>query len=214
MDAHSLGGKGWIVKAPYVQNQRGFLLIYISSDISSEELKKLFQTIIQNPNRQFNKNGVMNADVFPYLIIQPRLDPAESKVVLLNGSPKFICSIQGKRGWFLSSCLMYASILVTTWNQLIKCFVLGILGKKTQEQIFTFVVKAWNKLKEATDEAFLCDGLTRVDVFCDYSGNLVVNEFESLDANFSSKDKNVAEVKMFLTTYYTNVLIKCLSELN
>ena len=114
MDAHSLGGKGWIVKAPYVQNQRGFLLIYISSDISSEELKKLFQTIIQNPNRQFNKNGVMNADVFPYLIIQPRLDPAESKVVLLNGSPKFICSIQGKRGWFLSSCLMYASILVVS----------------------------------------------------------------------------------------------------
>jgi len=53
-----------------------------------------------------------------------------------------------------------------------------------------------------------------VDVFCNYSGNLVVNEFESLDANFSSKDKNVAEVKMFLTTYYTNVLIKCLSELN
>eukprot|EP01036_Dinobryon_divergens_P035695 gene35695-46303_t len=62
-------GNGWIMKAPYVQNSQGFRLRHAN---------------------------VPYATVFEYLIVQPKFDKAESKIILYNGKAQYIVSTSGK----------------------------------------------------------------------------------------------------------------------
>ena len=76
-----------------------------------------------------------------------------------------------------------------------------------------FAENACRALGVATDGAFLNNGISRVDMFCDNKGDLVVNEFENLDANFPSTGINEAIVMDYLENYYVEVLQNCLQNI-
>ena len=58
----------------------------------------------------------------------------------------------------------------------------------------------------------ICDGLIRVDVFKSNEGHLVVNEFESLEANYESGNpKGDSLVVDYLTKYWECKMLECFS---
>ena len=68
--------------------------------------------------------------------------------------------------------------------------------------LFDFVRRALGELKVRQPQSLL-DGLVRVDVFNSSNNGLVVNEFESLEANFYSKQHlNELMVENFLEKYW------------
>lgn len=167
-------GEGWILKAPYVQNQVGFSVRTIkSTDEIDEILRRLYEC-----TQSSTLKGFAPAEVFEYLILQPKMKKKnESKVILYNGTAKYITST--------TTC--------------------GLLGSndRSKETLCAFAEEAWEHLCVKTEGAFLSDGLTRVDIFCNNFGKLVVNEFESLDAQYSKKGKtSEADTKAFLESYY------------
>lgn len=117
----------------------------------------------------------------PYMLIQPRLENMkEIKVALINGqNPVVVSSFTRK------------------------------YGRKFAEfdDICKFASYAWKRLADACPEAII-DGLVRIDVMS-YRGRLVVNEFESLEADFNVADrydKSEREIVNFLTSYWGNKL--------
>ena len=109
------------------------------------------------PTRSLNKVNQAQADVFPYFMLQPQIkENHEGKVVCFAGEPQYVS----------------------------KCTKKGILGKVNKEELFNFCRKALAALKSAVP-TFCVDSLTRVDVFQCHDGKLVVNEFESFDANYA-----------------------------
>jgi len=172
--------KGFIMKAPFVQNQNGFRSVFFNT---LEELEARVLDCYKKDAKHIGKLHVRVADVFPYLIIQPRMiDTSESKVILLGGEARYIHTTV-KRG-------------ITGTKP----------GKISQEQLFEFVQKAWLALTNETDGAFLGDGLCRVDCFRTAQGNIVVNEFENLDANFSGPSIYECATPTFLRQYFITLL--------
>jgi len=169
-------GVGWILKAPYVQNQIGFKNRTIRTTDEMDDL--IFRHLYDCPLKSMNKTKLSAADVFEYLILQPKMRKKnESKVILYNGKAQYIASTVAQ----------------------------GLSQSHAKEELFAFAEKAWQHLSESTEGAFLSDGLTRVDIFCNKDGKLVVNEFESLDAQYSKYDaKSEANTKSFLEDYYYN----------
>jgi len=77
------------------------------------------------------------------------------------------------------------------------------------DQLFEFAEEAVKLLKERVP-SFLCDGLVRVDIFCDAESKLVVNEFESLEATHYSANHTVeCIVSQVLTNYWLSILNRC-----
>jgi len=60
----------------------------------------------------------------------------------------------------------------------------------------------------------ITDGLFRVDIFQNRQGKLVVNEFESLDANYDGGANCESVTKTFLHAYWTKVIKATLAECN
>ena len=169
-------GKGWILKAPYVQNSQGFRLRHVT-DFSSFE--KIFYRLSKNgaTSTSFPKANVAAATNFDYLILQPKFNNAESKVILYNGNAQYIMSTCGK----------------------------GLLGRFSTEELFEAAEKACSHLKTTTGGAFLHDGLCRVDFFADSNGTLVVNENENLDATYTKLGStSESNTRAFLRSYYVN----------
>ena len=171
-------GNGWILKAPYVQNAQGFSVRTVKN---IDELKvHLYNICIQKQaSRCVNKVGVPIVDIFEYLIFQPCLNRAESKVILLGGKAQYIVST-GRTG----------------------------LSKKAfpEKDVFAKAEAAANHLSLKTSGAFLNDGMVRVDFFADSKGQLIVNEFENLDATYYKAGGGNFEFKTrtFLRGYYKN----------
>jgi len=114
-----------------------------------------------SPTKQFHKVGLSQADVFPYLMLQGEMvSNNESKVVCDGGKALYMSSISKK------------GISPNGAN--------GV----SKQALFTFAENALLSLK-AADSSFCMDSITRVDIFQTSKGKLVVNEFESLDANYS-----------------------------
>lgn len=81
-------------------------------------------------------------------------------------------------------------------------------SKAPHENLLAFASDAVEKLKTNCKES-ITDGLIRVDVFQNQQGNFVVNEFESLDANFSSNEMNMVKdshTSEFLVFYWIEKL--------
>jgi len=176
-------GKGWILKAPYVQNSQGFSLRQVK-DLSSFQIQ-----LTKNGGKStlFSKANVPCATVFDYLILQPKFNKAESKIILYNGKAQYIVSTCGK----------------------------GLLGKFTHRELYDAAEKAWNNLKSSTDGAFLHDGLCRVDLFSDNDLNLVVNEYENLDATYTKLGGNSElNTRQFLRSYYFNKIGNLIKSIN
>ena len=60
-------------------------------------------------------------------------------------------------------------------------------SKKPHERLFNFAKLAVERLKEKCSHSIV-DGLVRVDIFQNENQELVVNEFESLDANYYTNE--------------------------
>ena len=128
----------------------------------------------------------------PYLIIQPcMMNRRENKVVLLNGEATYIASIStgsNKRssGGTNKQFGDYDSLLQFA-NEAVRRFVTNV----------PFAI---------------IDGLFRVDIFQTQEGRLVVNEFESLEANYSSKKEDMQfRTYDFLIKYWENMIGRCLN---
>jgi len=172
--------KGFILKAPFVQNKQGFPLYHFTT---FEQLVSKINSCYVKESTAFGKLHLKDADVFPYLIIQPRMvSTAESKVVLWNGVAQYVCITPGRIG-----------IMKKAYNI-------------SKSDLFKYVEDACAKLKEETNGAFISEGLTRVDCFCLSNGKIVVNEVESLDANFSGKSDSESLTSTFLVNYYCKVI--------
>ena len=174
------GPHDFIIKAPFVQNQQGFLMKYFGT---YAEFIKLLHGIYTKANPNINKNNVLSIDVFPYLIIQPRIGTKqESKVILWNGQAQFVCGSSK-----------------------------GLKQLKGEKELMDFAESACKQLNNRTNKAFLSDGITRVDLFCTKDGNLIVNEFESLDANYSSTESNQSKTAQLIQQYYVDILSKLIN---
>ena len=127
------------------------------------------------------KLGVTHAQTYPYLMLQPRMAcNNESKIILLGGKARFVSRTDGKSGL--------------------------IHGKTTravpQAELFQFVEMAYNMLKE-NNPYFNGDSLVRIDVFQTSENKLVVNEVETLNANYSCANlDNELLIKSFLISFF------------
>ena len=108
-----------------------------------------------------------------YVMIQAKMHSnTEKRVVLFNGKAQYLMKLKNSK---------YA-------------------GKKflsTNTDLFIFAEAAFARLKEKTQGKLIGDGLFRVDLFENIRNELVVNEFESLEANY---DSNIIEEEFNLFT--------------
>ena len=93
-----------------------------------------------------------------------------------------------------------------------RCSKKGVLGQHTQADLFTFAESVVRKLRDKTNEAYLYEGISRIDFFT-VEGKLYVNEVENLDAEFSSTLENEANTKRFLISYYITTLSQIMNNL-
>jgi len=172
----------WYLKAPFVQHKEG----YKSKWIRSIGHLDWWLQATMGDSVSFNYIHLKHCNVFPYLMLQERMASTnETKTIFFNMEPKYI------------------SITDSTS---------GLIRMKKRppvkvEDIYAFSLRALQTLKERVPH-FVCDGLIRVDVFQRADGRLVVNEIESLDANYSSSYIDLqSQVEPFLTKYFESKLL-------
>lgn len=136
--------------------------------------------------------GVLSRKYFghiPYLMIQPCMyNRKEYKIVSLNQTPTYLASIASGRN---------------------KRSAGGV--NKTFADTDTLLAFADFAIRRFRSHApfAITDGLLRVDVFQDVNGNLVVNEIESLDAEYGCSSYDARYQNMthsFLIKYWENNL--------
>lgn len=181
-------GSGYLLKAPYVQHQVSFpiltfpgassLIDYIRCN--EESLETSCSSSINTSSTTRFKSG-NKSDIFNYLMLQQfnsHASSKERKVLLFNGNA-FGFNISG------SQCAPAA--------------------KEDVARYFLFAERAIALLKLRCPHAIV-DGLTRVDIFpMDAAATvLVVNEFESLDASFTSSEATQMKAQGFVQEYWLN----------
>lgn len=124
---------------------------------------------------------------FSYVMLQPKMqNRREDKVVLFNGEP---CYVADKNINPTQSGRKFAE----------------------QDDLLSFDAHAVRLLK-SRDPTFLCDGLVRVDVFCNSSNQLVVNEYKNLEANYTKRQfEKRTRVTEQLANYWEAILRRCFS---
>ena len=145
-----------------------------------EDLNATIISMYEQPSSAFNKLHTFTAERFSYCMIQEKMNNTQESKVVL---------FHGKALYICKSK---------------KCI------PNRHDEILLFAETAWNALRVASNGAYLCDGITRIDIFSDNHGNLVVNEFENLDANFGSTPENEAMINQYLTHYYIRKLTECI----
>lgn len=123
-------------------------------------------------------------EVMSYVMLQPCMkNKNEDKVVLVGLKPFYIAdkNINPRRGHRTADV----------------------------DELFEFAVRAAKLLKQRNPN-FLSDGLVRVDIFRNSNGHLVVNEIESLEANYSKQPLELEmQVTVALAAYWENILHRC-----
>lgn len=112
----------------------------------------------------------------------------EYKVVVIQGIPQYVSKIEKR-----SSGESFSAYPHTT--------------------LFNFATAAIQRTKQNGCPGLITSGLMRVDIFKTMSGKLVVNELESLDAEYaptSSKEQAFEhEITEFLCQYWNSQLSNC-----
>lgn len=132
-----------------------------------------------------------------YVMLQPCVpNQMEIKVACWNGDAPFIA--KKHRGGLRP-----------------RCFV-----DTTEEDVLVFATNAITRLKSSNPNS-ITDGLVRVDVFQLPNKKLVVNEFESLEAEFEQSravvtggEPSAATVYNNLKSYWLDIVIGCVNEFN
>jgi len=124
----------------------------------------------------------------PYLMIQPCMyNRREVKIVVLNNRPLYKANIAtGAQAKSKGGVNQNFS---------------GDLN--TLDALLAFAGTALEKLKATTPYA-ITDGLFRVDIFQTLSGQLVVNEFESLEADFGCRISGATDFEALAWTFLSN----------
>jgi hypothetical protein len=133
----------------------------------------------------------------PYLMIQPCVfNRKEVKIVVLNNQP------------------MYRAGISTGRTARSKTGINKTFFSTSDDEILEFASEALAKFRETAPYA-ITDGLFRVDIFQNIAGQMVVNEFESLDAGYVSVSKNALGVDYqsltcaFLQAYWEKKIEGC-----
>jgi len=141
-----------------------------------------------------NYMGILSRKYFghiPYLMIQPCMyNRKEYKVVSLNNVPTYVATI------------------ATGKNKKSGCGVNKSFGNT--DSLLSFAGEAIKRFRLNAPYA-ITDGLLRVDIFQDAKGQMVVNEFESLDANYSSTAQLQMATHSFLNKYWENKIVEFLT---
>jgi hypothetical protein len=120
----------------------------------------------------------------PYLMIQPCMyNRCEVKIVVLNNEPLYRADISTGR--------------TAKSNGGIRRAFSDLDG------LLTFARIALEKLRSSSPYA-ITDGLFRVDIFQTLSGQMVVNEFESLEADYGCKPSGSTDFQSFTWTFLSN----------
>ena len=175
---HFTYGNGWIIKAPYVQNGVGFRPKCFSNPLNIRQIIERAHTATSSTVRA--KLGTTASDCFEYLMIQPCVPKNnEAKIILMAGKPRYITSIKKS----------------------------GLRRLHKEEEMLAFAEKAIDEIRRTTNDAFLWEGISRVDLFS-VNGQLVVNEFENLSSQYSYVGKGSLETILFndLSNYYQEIL--------
>jgi hypothetical protein len=91
--------------------------------------------------------------------------------------------------------------------------VMKSLRSYTQEDLVRFAFQSLQSIA-SLNETYVLDGLIRVDMFRDSQGMLVINELESLEANFySTKGVGEAQTSKFLRHYWYKKICESITEL-
>ena len=121
---------------------------------------------------------------YPYVMLQRyHKNLVEKKVVVCDGKAMYVASSKVSRGKVCAN----------------------------KQELMQFAETAVSMLKTRCPETCI-DGLIRVDImFSNDENKMIVNEFESLEANFYSKKHGIEEeskVKVFLTKFWATELAK------
>ena len=133
------------------------------------------------------ENYPISASGIPYCMVQPRLENTkEYKLVFIGGNFSHI--IPNSKGTGEGFC--------------------------DENVLRAFAESAVLSIKSSCPET-ITDGLFRVDIMRRANGNLVVNEFESLEAIAYARMHHSHEqlIVSFLQNYWTNVIMSIVSEL-
>ena len=124
----------------------------------------------------------------PYLMIQPCMyNRREVKIVVLNNQPLYKANIA-------------TGALSKSKGGVNQTFSYDL---NTLDAVLAFAGTALEKLK-ATLPYAITDGLFRVDIFQTLSGQLVVNEFESLEADFGCRISGATDFEALAWTFLSN----------
>ena len=124
----------------------------------------------------------------PYVMLQEHVTSnAEVKVIFVNRQFSHCCNLP----------------------RTVKSF-----GKSfSQNDVVAFAYQVLESISHL-DELFILDGIVRVDIFKANDGRLVVNELESLEADFYSKSSNDTNfVSAFLRNYWKDKLFDFMLEI-
>lgn len=174
---------GWVVKAPFTTNCH-----YVKFPKTIDKVIKLIKNAPEHQVVGFNQ--------IPYLMVQPCMhNRKEYKVVMLNHHPIYVSSLSNSNKRSKSGI----------------CKAFGGEGNDKQE-LLAFCAAQLTELKNNCPSA-ITDGLFRVDVFQNFDGTMVVNEFESLEAAHFGTPGQEIKVSDFLFRYWL-LKIKNLFETN
>lgn len=134
----------------------------------------------------------------PYLILQPCLrNRREYKIVCLGEVPLYVARIKGHDSRHTPPGINQA-------------FTSDSVG---HSDLKAFAAAAISKIHAAQPGLLLADGLFRVDIMVLKNGKMVVNELESMEANYdSTRIINEGHVSQYLRTYYAAKIVKCVTE--
>lgn len=130
----------------------------------------------------------------PYIMIQACMfNRKEYKVIVLAGAPIYVASIQGSGN-------------KRSTDGTNRSF-------SNQDGLLEFTKHSLERILSRIPYA-ITDGLFRVDIFQNIHGQLVVNEFESLDANYDGEAKFESLTKAYLQTYWRITIKEKFGECN
>lgn len=125
----------------------------------------------------------------PYVMLQPCMkNRLEYKVICINGEAQYVSNIKRSTGTSFSS--------------------------HPHEALFQFAEDAILRAKNSGCPGLIINGILRVDIFQNQRGDFIVNELESLDAEYCSNN-SVGECAagVFLEVYWYEHIIKSLQQL-
>lgn len=180
---------GWVVKTPFTTSGSPYRSRYMYCKTMDHVWQRILK-IARLSNAIDDTHKMIPVIKIPYIMLQPRVNNDEMKILVINGKAKYPCSLNAKRQF-----------------------------KTELPVIYEFVEKVVKDLHSKYPE-LMVEYILRVDLFEIYdkvtqSWKLKVNEFESFDADFLTeteilpsrkhdKDWNNAKTNDFIRQFWYN----------